>query len=49
MRSIDFGAAPTKKRKNSDDIAPTKQHVSYFDQENKTKRGAELKELSKEE
>ena len=40
---------PTKKRKNSDDIAPVKEHVSYFDEENANKRGAEEKPLSKED
>ncbi len=57
-RTIDFSAssfdaAKTKKRKNSDDKIATKEqfgkeHVSYFDEENRGRSKFEGKELSRE-
>lgn len=46
-----FEAAKDRKRKNSDDkiLAKQHEHVTYFDEENKDKRRAETKALSKEE
>jgi hypothetical protein len=35
--------AAKKKRKNSDDKIAAKEHVTYFDEENKDKRKAETK------